>query len=365
MKILIRKQKAGKWQVVESSGYQGEADLQKLLAESPSLVSIEEIRGDAAPLVAAVREMGLPGSGNTDVMAFSASGDIVVVECKLAANQEIKRKVIAQVLEYGAYLWKMSYEELDSRITGRTGKSLADLVREAAEDPEWDEEGFRTTVEDRLQRGAFILVIAVDEMNDELSRTIRFINTCGNPEFSFTALEMNRYKKDEVEILVPHLFSGDAKPREERGGSPRKQWTEERFFQAIKESLQPEIHDLIRDIYQWTKSRAHRMWFGIGASRGSYTFHYLIEGKTASVFSVYTNGILTLNYGYLSTAVSPETMQAFHADIRNIPSFGDIPAEFSKWPSIRIEAAFGGKRQYLEQFKNAVEKLGELIEGGT
>jgi len=120
MKILIRNGKHTKWEPVDVAGYVIEAELQKLLAESPSIITIDEVREGASPLVVAVREFGLPGSGNTDILAFNSQGDIVVVECKLAANQEIKRRVIAQVLEYGAYLWKMSYDELNKRIFSRT-----------------------------------------------------------------------------------------------------------------------------------------------------------------------------------------------------------------------------------------------------
>jgi hypothetical protein len=358
MKILIRKYASSKWQVVHSSDYRGETDLQKLLAESPDLITIEDIRAGAPPLVAAVREVGLPGSGNTDILAFNARGDIVVVECKLAGNTEIKRKVIAQVLEYGAYLWKMSYEDLDARISSRAGQSLADLVRDASNEPDWDEEGFRSTVGETLKNGAFILVIAVDEMNEELGRTIRFLNTCGNPEFAFTALEMRRYKKDDIEILVPHLFGGEAKLNQIDTGVQRKQWTEERFFQTVDDTLSPEVAALIKDLYAWTKVHAHRVWFGIGASRGSFTFHYLLDGKTVSVFSIYTDGALTLNYGWLSKMLKPEDMQTFHAELVAIPTFKNIPADFSKWPSIRIENAFGSSAEHLAKFKAAVEKVG-------
>jgi hypothetical protein len=77
-----------------------EKELQELLAESPSLIPADDIRDGFSPLVVAVREFGLPGSGNTDLLAFSSAGEITIVECKLAANAEIKRTVIGQILEY-------------------------------------------------------------------------------------------------------------------------------------------------------------------------------------------------------------------------------------------------------------------------
>ncbi len=112
MKILIRSQKDKEWHLVGSMAYLKETELQHLLAESPSLISIDEVRPKAGPLVYAVQEFNLP-IGSIDLLAFTAGGDIAVIECKLASNQEIKRKVIGQVLEYGANLWDMRYEELD------------------------------------------------------------------------------------------------------------------------------------------------------------------------------------------------------------------------------------------------------------
>src|SRR5687768_15384701 len=114
--ILIRKMLDGDWKPVESARYVDEAELQRLLEQSPSLIPVTDIQAQASKLVLAVSEVGLPGSGSTDLICLSAAGDIAVVECKLATNAEIKRKVIGQILEYGAYLWGMAYEDLDRRI---------------------------------------------------------------------------------------------------------------------------------------------------------------------------------------------------------------------------------------------------------
>jgi hypothetical protein len=38
------------------------------------------------------------------VWAFSPQGDIAIIECKLAANPEITRRVIGQILEHAAYM---------------------------------------------------------------------------------------------------------------------------------------------------------------------------------------------------------------------------------------------------------------------
>jgi len=358
VKILIRKQD-GNWKSVTAGRYSVEADLQELLSESPELISLEEIRPGSAPLCVAIREFGLPGSGQTDILAFNTQGDIVVVECKLAANAEIKRKVIAQVLEYGAYLWGMSYEELNQRVYKRSNQNLVDLVADAADDQDWDAEIFRQEVEESLSNGSFILVIAVDQMNDELRRTIRFINNCGNPTFAFTAFEMQRFVTDDTEILVPHVF-GSSHPTPPTG--ERKQWTEKRYFDEIDAKLSTDASEVIKQLYSWSVETAHRIWFGIGAIRGSFTFHYLKYGnKTVSVFTIYTDGILVINYQWLSTAIEESTIQEFHETITKLPGFENIPADFQKFPTIRIDDVFTNRPDSIVTFKQAVEQIGKKI----
>lgn len=75
MKILLRSQSDNQWHLVESAAYAQEAELQRLLAESPGLISLDEVRPDSSPLVAAVREFALP-IGWIDLLAFTAEGDI-------------------------------------------------------------------------------------------------------------------------------------------------------------------------------------------------------------------------------------------------------------------------------------------------
>ena len=359
MKILMRTHKEEQWQLVQSAAYANETELQKLLVEQPSLISVNEVREGAGTLVAAVREFPLD-IGSIDLVGFTADGDIAVVECKLAANEEIKRKVIGQVMEYGANLWGMSYEELDQKILLRANKNLADFVREVVEDPDWEQETFRGNVIHALKTGSFILIIVVDEINENLGRIIRFINEASKPSFSLAALEMRRFQRGQVEILVPHLF-GTVGADKLISDTTRTRWTEQRFFDVAKSALAPDIVQVIRDVYDWSKLKAWRVWFGNGTVTGSYTFHYQRNGKSVSMFSVYTTGVMTVNYGWLSLQVDPPMIQKFHEELTAIPGFHEIPAEFNKWPSVRIEDVFLNRPDSLSRFRIVVETFGNLM----
>jgi len=354
MRILIRGNSKD-WIIAESIRAKAESELQKLLIESPSLIMIDEIRDGVSPLVYAISEFGLPGSGNTDVLAFSLDGDIAIIECKLATNPEIKRKVIGQILEYAAYLWQMSYDEVDGRIRKREGNNLAELVEDSVVG-DWNEESFRNGVVQSLKNGSFILVIVVDELNEELKRIIRYINECSESAFSLHALEMRRFQIDKIEVLIPHLYGVSTKPP---AGGKRKMWSEAEFFRVYEE-VQPDSFEVVKDIYEWSRDEADRIWFGTGKETGSFTFHYLNEGKTISVFTIYTNGRLMLNYNWLSPQISEEMMKEFHERIHAIPTLSRIPSDFTKFPTIKVLEAFRDLEN-ISEFKGVVKWLGDQL----
>ena len=307
--------------------------------------------------MAAVRECGLPGSGNTDLLSFSAAGEITIVECKLAANAEIKRKVIGQILEYAAHLWQMTYDELDSRVQKIKGKPLARLVEEAVS-ADWDEEAFRNGIQQSLETGSFVLIIVVDKMNEELRRIIRYVDACGGQSaFSLHALEIEKFAAQGVEILVPRLHGESVKPPPSSPG----QWTEEKFFDTLRANVDADTYRIAEKLYQWSLAKADTVKFGSGKVIGSYTFYYLRDGSTVSVFSVFTDGSSELKYGHLTGQIDESRIGEFHSKLRETPGISTIPAEFSgKFPKFKIAEAFKNP-QDLQRFEEAVLWLGKQV----
>lgn len=357
MKILIRNDKKETWKLVESAAYKGESELQHLLGESPSLISIEEIREGSGQLVVAIREFPLP-IGSLDLLAFSATGDMTLIECKLASNAEIKRKVIGQALEYGSHLWQMSYDELDQKIQERTKKSLADLMHDVLGNTDWDEEAFRANVSFSLETGSFILMIVVDEINEDLSRIIRFVNTCGQPAFSFAALEMRRFQSEQTEMLVPRVV-GNTQKADTVLASGRRRWTETSFFNDAEDRLDPSTIQTITSLYKWSKEHANSIRFGTGSASGSFTFVLEWDGKTGSVFSVYTGGTITINFGYMEKIFSPEEISSFRQELSRIATLTNILSPATYYYSTEISSAFPN-HQFLNEFQEIILQLIKL-----
>jgi hypothetical protein len=257
--------------------------------------------------------------------------------------------VIGQILEYASYLWKMRYEEVDEKINQMTGKTLADLMRESIAG-DWDEELFRNNVSSNLENGSFMLVIVVDEINEELNQIIRYINECSKSTFSLHALEMNRFQSNNLEILVPHLHGNSTKAAIT---GQKQSWNEERFLKAVAERNPPTNANIAKELYQWTKENADRRWFGQGKETGSFTLHFLKGGRTIAPFTLYTDGRLSINFGYLFGALSQETLEQFYAELIEIPTMSHIPKVFAnKYPSVKIDAL-----KEVQNYKKFIEAI--------
>jgi hypothetical protein len=247
----------------------------------------------AGVLVVAIREFSIPAIGSIDILGFTANGDIAIIECKLASNQEIKRQVIGQVLDYGANLCGMTYEALNQTVHYKLGKDLAELVREAVQDPDWDKDTFCFNVQTALDKGNFILIIVVDEKRDDLIRIIDYINNSGNPSFSLAALEMQRYTHGQSEMLVPHVFGAVSPIKSRENTCLRNKWDEMSFFAELS-AKHPDCVDPAKKILDWAirHDKLSRVRWGEGAELGSFVPVLEAGGIPHQLFAIYTNGVL-------------------------------------------------------------------------
>jgi len=297
MPILVRHQ-GGKWQPANDVEFADEAELQKMLYEGPELVSPH----DEHPAVF-IKEAGLPGSGRTDLLGVDADGNIFIVETKLAKSYEVRRKVIGQILEYAAYLWKMSYAEFDNLFLKREKKSISDLLQ-LKPSPELPNE-FQETVTANLQSGTFHLFIAVDEMNDELEKIIAYVSGRG-PGLQLQALELRIYKLDDLEILAP-----------QRHGEPPPDFTKTTIDQILAKSADEHDRQLCKLLIDTWKELGHEVRPGqAGAS-----LRARVGPNPQTVFWVFSDCLQGQFKMLLDNGAPPERVQAFRTAVSQLQGF--------------------------------------------
>jgi hypothetical protein len=189
----------------------------------------------------------------------------LIVEAKLAANQEIKRKVIGQVLEYAAYLWTMSFEDFAGLFRERLGKTPVELMAEAPSEGDWDPEIFRASVADNLREGRFTILVVVDEINPELRRIIDFLNMRTNGELSLYALELKYFESASGEVVLPQVYGTTTKSTTSHRIDG---WDESRFRQSAGNMQDVNARALLLELFDFAKAQGFRLEWGTGKDLG-------------------------------------------------------------------------------------------------
>lgn len=364
--------------VLEETGYVAESVLQTLLVDYPDLLPGDQIDPENPRRWLLVsREMAVPdnvgasGRWSLDHLFLDQDGTPTFVECKRADDTRTRREVIAQMLDYaanGIQYWSMDrLRQVAAETAERRGMSLDEEIAALGEggEEEVDVEEYWEHVEANLRGRRVRLVFVADSTPRELRRLVEFLNEeMANVEV--LAVEIRQYQRDDEpaqKALVPRVvgLTETARSAKASGSRGRRQWTEDRFFRILHQSVESDVVNIVMDLYEWSQDVADRVWFGTGKAIGSFTFHYLRDGETLSVFSIYTSGELRLNYGWLSDHVSQAVVEGFHGRIHEMPTLSHIPADFSKWPSSRVAEAFRDPED-IEQFKEIVRWLGDLAD---
>jgi hypothetical protein len=346
MAIVIRKQ-GGKWERTDKVIFADEAQLQKLLYESPELIPTK-VEDQAAVFT---REAGLPGSGFTDLVGVDARGNILVVETKLARNDEIRRKVIGQVLEYAAYLWGMSFDGLDRFFLNREGKSLLDLLieKDAAIDKDW----LRQNVEQNLASGTFQLIIAVDAINPELEKIIAYVSSRGSG-LQLEALELELYKQGQVEILVPQRYGQLNQPKESQ--SSKKILS---FDEVVHNCSDDHSRNLLSLLGEMWKAADNYIKPGtVGAS-----FQAQIGSKSQPIFWAYPD-CLQNALGDISKRGAPSiAFKSYRQAIAKLPGFNreevlnksQPMTKFSRLTEDAVKAFIAESQTLVDAWKKSLE----------
>ena len=296
-------------------------------------------------------------------------GLITVIECKLSRNPEVKRKVIGQILGYGAFLWQMSYEEFETQIVRGyfddenrchdpelQGKSLTEAMawfrrRQGRSLEDWSEEGFRDAVTCNLQDGRLRLLIVVDKVNDELRRTVEFLNNCTAPHFQVVCAELRYFKSDPYEMLIPQLIGV---PSVTKVAPPRGQWDERTYFARAPEQAGPEAAKALRELYDWVKEAKCEISWGTGAKTGSFTPKVWRGSDRVSLFNAYTSGYVSICFGQGALVDDASLRDELRKRLNKLPNVDWDETVLVGFPNLNVTDVLGNETA-LQQFKDTME----------
>jgi hypothetical protein len=278
---------------------QREEYLQSYIHDNPHALPLEELREDLRLSVLA-REFPTE-SGPIDVLAVDDHGEVYLIETKLYKNPD-KRQVLAQILDYGAALWSSAEDpdalllRLEDLCDRQAKMSLREkLAADLLLDPD-DVIDLLSNVRNRFEEGTYRFVVLMDRIHDRLKTLLRFVNE--NSRFDIFGVELDFYQDGDLEILMPRLYGAEVRKQVPKSGGGRRKWDEALFFAEVEQNLAAEHVAAIRTVVDWAQAVADKIIWGTGAVRGSFNprFHVV---STRSLFTVWSDGQLSTNYGWL------------------------------------------------------------------
>ena len=216
-----------------------EKDLQELIAAHPELLAWEQMQpGKAMRWILVKREMGIAkeaGAGDwwaVDHLFIDQDAMPTLVEVKRGSNPQVRREVVGQMLEYATHASQTWTADHLRDAFERSPDSDAELRKlldlEDAEPDVFEEETekFWDRVGERLEARHLRLLFVADDVPDELTRIVEFLNAITVPHVEVLAVEIKKYEGESgLQTIVPRAVGRTAKragARNAHSGEKRK-----------------------------------------------------------------------------------------------------------------------------------------------
>ena len=177
-----------------------EQQLHDAVAEFPELIPHD--RFGLGRLTVLAREFPC-AAGYIDLLLVDEFGRLVVCEVKKGAENADVRRVIAQMLDYGAALWQTDIDAFEAAVAHcepRTGETLAGSVTAklgSLEEPE----AFRLQVAQCLADGDLVFLYVVRDLDPRTERVVDYLTT--RPKIPLFVMEVDNYRTGDSSLLVP------------------------------------------------------------------------------------------------------------------------------------------------------------------
>lgn len=269
----------GKLVNVKNKPFNNEEEFRESLLLNLNIIPVEEISdGEDKSIKAWRTEFPLEDFGSIDILGVGDGGGIYLIETKLFQNED-KRKVIAQVLDYSTGLWKHYGYSLDRFL-----EKLKENGR--GEIPE--DEDFYENLRQNLRNANYKVLIAMDKVTIQVKNLIEFLNK--HTDLKFLALEVKRFVGSGLQIILPYIY-GEEITREPPPPSPPP-WPPEKLKPEIDKISDLKLRERLIKIMElalrkkiFDISRGNIPQFSIKYVRGKI-LHFDIRGNIYAFFGI-------------------------------------------------------------------------------
>jgi hypothetical protein len=312
--------------------------LRSLLEQSPGLLPTTSGK---EPVVAS--DFRVASAGPLDLLGVAPDGEILLVECGQRSGEGPHRPLGGAALAVAGGLWRTSYDELDRAFAIRAGAPLAERLG-TRPGLTVQPSVLRAAVETNLNEGRFRIVLAVDEVTDDVLQLVDYLEDLARPRLSVLALGLQRLAEDGIEILIPTLYrSGSRRPL--AAASPVEAVPpEEAVLAALETTCLSAGVEAVQRLVAFTRAR------GIELRRESselpgVTAVFEVGGRRVGVWSCYSDlkPTFVVNFEWLVPHVPVERLARLANRLRSIPSVAERltgleEAGYRRRPSLAVNA---------------------------
>jgi len=353
---IIVSTKGGGAQKIDKSAFDSEDYLQNYIHENPEAIPVYEIQEDKKLFV--VKREFETESGPIDALAIDKDGDIYIVETKLYKNPD-KRKVVAQALDYGASLWKHlnDFNEfkniLETEIQAKFNLTFDEKVKEFFGLDDEQLVIMLTNMQSNLREGNIKFVILMDSMDDRLKDLILYVNQ--NSQFDIYAVQLEYYKFNEYEIMIPKVFGVEVKKNIKTYSGTRKTWSRDDFIGEAKQKDNGRSYKTVINLLEFSEKYADRAVFGTG-TEGVFSFKVKTPQGERTLLRVYSDGRIKSTP---DLRLQGEPIERINEVIENFRKIKNVKESVYLEKSVEYkDFDFTGVNETgIEELKNAVRKF--------
>src|SRR4051794_5466832 len=220
-----------------------ERALQEVMKAQPQLIPSDDLGLDGDLLVVG-RETTL-ASGKIDLLCLSRTGDVVLIEFKTGPQNPDFRHALAQVIDYGSDLWRLSLEDFDRGVVQRYLHSgyCAPILEGATDLAEAISRTSWALTEDEqvalyeglarvLDTGDFIFVVAAQRFTKAMEASLEYLNATMRYG-RFYLIEMVRLEGQDLIAHAAQVVSAPSKHAAVTKGASSGKANEADFLAAI------------------------------------------------------------------------------------------------------------------------------------
>lgn len=346
-------------------------ELQRVLEINPDLVPGDQINpSDPRRWLVVRREMPVPdpstGDNRWSIDLFFVDQDAMptFIECKRYNDTRAKREVVGQMLEYAAnghYYWsKDEMRDYAEQAAKKNGITLEEEIKRLQPEEPESIDSFFQHVQDNLREGQIRLVFFMEEAPAELKSVVDFLNK-QMERTEVLLVEARQYKNEKIKIVTPILFGYTEEARQVKKTvsvttGQRKKWDKESFFKDAKERLTDDQVDSIKMLLDKSQELKCELAWGTGKTAGSFSVKWPHIGKY-SVFSIFSDGRLTINFGSFNNTPEEHEFIAFFKD-RLVADLGfTVPEDYEKrYPNYLVGIWSQNTGKFVEIIDVALQK---------